>query len=200
VIRARVMTRIGAIVNEKYSDKVYFVSKKTLEEAKQFYPEFAQKFYHQPNEIDKSKFYKLKNKEKEKIKKELGFDDGKKNILFVGRLEPLKGILLLIKVIKEINNPNIILIIVGDGPLKNKIQKYSFVKYLGKIPNEELYKYYNTVDLFVLPSLYENSPMTILEAKACGCKILASDVGDNKYNLSEKEIYYNNIELREKLR
>ncbi len=34
-----------------------------------------------------------------------------------------------IKTIKEINNPNIRLMIVGDGPLKNEVLKYSFVKY-----------------------------------------------------------------------
>jgi len=186
----------------KYSNKVYFVSKRTLEEAKKFYPEFKHKLYHKPNEIDKSKFFKLNKKEKPKIKKELGLADGRKNILYIGRLDPLKGILDLIAVIKDINNSSLRLIIIGGGPLKNKIQKYSFVKYLERIPNEELYKYYNVADLFVLPSYYENCPMTILEAKACDCKILASNVGDNEFVLKKNQIFEkgDKIELEEKIR
>jgi len=186
----------------KYSNKVYFVSKRTLEEAKKFYPEFKHKFYHKPNEIDKSKFFKLNKKEIKKLKKKLGFGDNKKNILYVGRLDPLKGILDLIKAIKKINSPKIRLIVIGEGSLKKQIKKGHFVKYLGKIPNDELYKYYNIADLFVLPSYYENCPMTILEAKACGCKILASNVGDNKFVLKKDQIFEkgNKIELKKKLK
>jgi glycosyltransferase involved in cell wall biosynthesis len=180
----------------KHSDKVFFVSRRTMGEAEIFYPQFKDKFEYSPNEADKMKFYRLSKKEKQKLKEEFGLNDGKFNLLYVGRLEPLKGILELIGVLEEIGNPQLRLIAIGDGPLKNEIAKYSFVKPLGKISNDELYKYYNIADLFVLPSFYENSPVTILEANACGCNILARDVGDNKYDLSKKQIFSTRSDMK----
>jgi len=171
-----------------YCNKIIFVSRRTMDEAKQFYPFYVKKFKHVPISVDTKLFRKISEKEKRLVKKKLGLNDGKKNVLFVGRLEKAKGILDLIYAIKQVDGSSIRLIVIGDGPLRNKIVSYLFVKYVGKIPNTELYKYYNTADLFVLPSYYENYPMTVVEAKACGCKILASDVGDNKYIVGRNSI------------
>lgn len=183
----------------KYSDRVLFVSKRTLKEAKKFYPEYGHKFAYSSNFIDKSKFFKLSKKEISKARKELNLDDGKKNLLFVGRLEPLKGILDLLDVLNDIGNSKIRLVVIGDGPLKKEVIKKSFVDYRGKISNDELYKYYNASHLFVLPSYYENSPITLLEAKACGCKILARNVGDISYMLKSDSIFNNKNELKNKI-
>ena len=187
-------------VTMKYSDKILFVSKKTLNEAKKLYPQFKTKFSYSPNKVNRLKFYKVNVRDRKRLKIILNFDKNKRNILYVGRLEPMKGILDLIDVIKGINNKKLKLVVVGDGPLKNKIQKYKFVDYRGKISNDDLYKYYNATDLFILPSHYENSPMTVLEAKACGCKILARDVGDNRFNLDKRSIFKTNKELMNKIK
>src|SRR3989338_2133135 len=186
----------------KYASKVLFVSKKTMEEAKRFYPQFRDKFHHSPNSIDKSKFPKLSLHQRIKIKKELKLDDNKKNILYVGRLEPLKGVSLLIETIKDINDHRIRLLVIGDGPLKREVNRYDSVKYIGKILNNELFKYYNAADLFVLPSYYENCPMTVLEALSCGCQILASNVGDNGFYLNKDDLFYinNKDQLKAKIK
>lgn len=186
----------------KHSDKISFVSKRTMDEAKHFYPKFKKKFVYESNTVNKKKFFKLSKWEKQKIKEGLGISDERKNILYVGRLEPLKGILNLIEALKRTKEGNFRLLVIGDGPLKDAITKVEFVKYLGKIPNNKLYKYYNIVDLFVSPSFYENGPMTVLEALQCGCNVLATDVGDAKYFLKKESIIpANNIQaLKSKIK
>lgn len=183
----------------RFADKVSFVDKTTTQEAKKNYPQYTQKFYFEPNRIDKSKFFKLGESDRKKLKRELQIDDKKKNILYVGRLEPMKGILDLLRVIERLKIQNIRLIVVGDGPDKDKLKKYSFVDYRGKKPNEELYKYYNVADLFIMPSYYETGPLTILEAQACNCKILSRNVGIAKEVLKPEEIFTNKEELKQKL-
>ncbi len=51
---------------------------------------------------------------------------------------------------------------------------------LNNIPREEVYIYYNAVDLLLLTSLHEGSPNVIKEAMACNCPIVATDVGDTR--------------------
>ena len=172
----------------KYSDKAFFVSRKTMEEAKVFYPEFKHKFAHKPNKVDKSKFFRIGKKEKEALKKKLSLKE-ENILLYVGRLDPLKGIDILAKTLEGIKDKSFVFLVIGDGPLRNKIKSYKFVRWLGKIDNDKLCKYYNIADLFLFPSLYENYPMTILEAKSCGCDILATDVGDNSYILNRNQIF-----------
>lgn len=174
------------------ADKVVFVSDRTLKEAKKFYSKYMYKFICIPAFIDTSKFYPLSKMEKEKLREKYKLEKNKKYVLYVGRLEPLKGIELLIEVIKELRESiKLELLVVGEGLLLKKIKSYDFVNYLGKIPNEEMNKIYNIADLFILPSYYENCPLTVLEAMASGCLILASDVGDIKNMLDNDNLIFN---------
>jgi D-inositol-3-phosphate glycosyltransferase len=100
--------------------------------------------------------------------------DGSKNILFVGRVDPVKGIELLVESLKFINR-DFILNIVG-GPSKNiayyenirfNASRYP-VNFLGKVPHKELYKIYQNSCMLVLPSYYESFGLVALEAMSCG--------------------------------
>ena len=84
------------------ADKVIFVSKKTLSEAEKFYSKYKDKFIHISSFVDTSEFYSFNQVEKEKLKRKYNLQKNKKYILFAGRLEPLKGIDLLIKMVKEL--------------------------------------------------------------------------------------------------
>lgn len=194
--------------------KIAFVSNRTLREAKRFYPKYKNKFVYIPAFVDTSKFYPLNQIEKGELKRKYGLERNKKYILYVGRLEPLKGIELLIETTKELRKIiNIELLVAGKGISSKKLKSYDFINYLGKIPNKKMNEVYNIADLFVLPSYYENCPLTVLEAMASGCFVLVSDVGDvgeiinnrqfifnpgNKQELEEKIIKLLNLNQKEK--
>jgi len=50
---------------------------------------------------------------------------------------------------------------------------------LGKVPNKDLPKYYSSADCFALPTISEGLPKALLEAMACGCPVIATNVSGN---------------------
>jgi len=186
----------------KYANKILFVGRRFMRESKKYYPRFRKKFEYSSNEIDKSLFFKINKKERLKIKEELGINDDKTNLLFVGRLEPMKGIDLLLKAINDLDKKKVRLLVVGSGPLEKELKKYSFVKYFGRVNQSELYKYYNSADLFVFSSRYEPWGLVPYEALACGAKVLSTDVGDVRFSLKKESIIPPNdfLALKNKLR
>ncbi|MCK9596042.1 glycosyltransferase [Candidatus Pacearchaeota archaeon] len=106
-------------------------------------------------------------------------------LLFVGRLAPEKGIDLLINAMPQVikNNPKTKLLIIGDGTLKNNLKEQvknlgieKNIIFIGWVDNKDLPRYYATADLFVCPSLREGSPVSYVEALACGTNILVGDI------------------------
>lgn len=93
----------------------------------------------------------------------------------IGRLDPQKNTLFLIDIFNEISKlkNNSILMIIGEGKLKSemfaKIKHYALddkVIYLGR--REDIQQFYNAMDCFILPSLYEGFPIAGLESQCCG--------------------------------
>jgi len=134
-----------------------------------------------PNGIDLSKVECLS---KEDVRLNLGVKNDKKIILFVGALHPVKGLTYLVEAMKIIRDKNKQLILVGDGKerdhLKDLVKKYGLEKcviFIGKVPNDKVFKYMMASDVFVLPSLSEGFPNVVLEAMASGLPIVATNVG-----------------------
>lgn len=109
-----------------------------------------------------------------------------KNILFVHWLSQRKGAHLLAPIISNLKSQisNLKLLIIGDGPYKEKLLQEikenkleNFVQVLGKIPHKELINYYSQADVFILPSFQEGFPRVLIEAMAMGIPYVASDVG-----------------------
>jgi len=103
-------------------------------------------------------------------------------ILFAGRLSPEKGLLNLLKAIKQL--PDINLKIVGDGPLKEELQTYTEleninnVEFTGHQNGQQFQDTIRNSKFVVVPSIwYENYPMTVIEAEAFGKPVLASNIG-----------------------
>lgn len=137
---------------------------------------------------------------KDKIKRKLGDLinlnlENKKIILSVGRLVEKKGFhwfieSVLPKMVKT--EKDIVYLIAGDGPLKNKIresieksrmEKYVFL--LGKVSDEMLKLLYNSADVFVMPNIQvegdiEGFGIVALEAGSCGISVVASNLGGLK--------------------
>ena len=106
--------------------------------------------------------------------------------LFVGRLIKIKNLPFLLKGFKKVleKHCNVSLYIVGDGEEKPKLEKLvkewridNKVKFYGHLYKEKLLKMYQSADVFVITSEYENFPNVVLEAMACGLPVIATSVG-----------------------
>ena len=123
------------------------------------------------------------------IRQALGWTDEHFVIGYVGRLLRLKGIDILASAFHEISRvlPHARLLIIGSGEkamliqtiLREEIDK-GMVHLESDIPHQRLAEWYRAMDLFVMPSRYENFSNAILEALACGVPFLASDIGGNR--------------------
>lgn len=117
----------------------------------------------------------------------------KRRICFIGRLSEEKNIFSLLDALKDMEN--IKLVIIGDGPLRKKLQEK--VKkdrinadFLGNIPNHQLPKQLNKSEVFILPSIHEGHPKTLLEAMACELPVIGTDVPGIREVITHKENGY----------
>lgn len=118
----------------------------------------------------------------------LGFPEAK-IVLFVGRIEPLKGIDLLLNAVGSLEDTSNLRVLVIGGDyhssaeierlhqLANKLGIGERVSFLGAIEHERLPLFYNAASVCVVPSYYESFGMAALEALACGTPVIASRVG-----------------------
>jgi len=133
------------------------------------------------NSVDEINFEKI---DKDEYKKKNGFD-GKKIMLSVGRFFPWKNFDKLINLFEKINDTYILLII-GDGPEKEKIKSVILDRNLGKrvfiinkMNRDDLYKIYQITDLFALVSSFEGLSHTLIEAMRMNLPIIASNIEAN---------------------
>jgi glycosyltransferase involved in cell wall biosynthesis len=103
--------------------------------------------------------------------------------LFAGRLSAEKGILTLLAAWRELGG-RIPLCVVGDGPARSDLESQlrasclPGVTFLGRIDRDRVLQVMKRARLLIFPSeLYENFPLTIVEAFACGVPVLASRMG-----------------------
>jgi len=134
-----------------------------------------------PNGIDLNKVKCLSTQD---VGNELGIKKDRKIILFVGRLDPIKGLTYLIEAMTSIEDKNKQLILVGDGEEKDRLEKLvkklkleKYVTFIGKVPYGDVFKYMVASDILALSSLSEGLPNVILEAMASGLPIVATRVG-----------------------
>jgi len=163
----------------------------TTKELKEYFKKYVAKITIVPNYVNMSVFKpmpELKNQSVRKI------------ILYIGRLSPEKNLNNLFQALVGIEHA--ILQMIGSGALKEDLQKMAKnlminVEFLGNVSHEELPKYINHSDIFVLPSLYEGNPKVLLEAMACGATVLATNVrGINNLIIHKLNGYLSNIDAQ----
>lgn len=139
-----------------------------------------------PTGIEISRFYKENSKIQDiiNLKRKLNINDTDFVILFVGRLAEEKNVEFLLEsheeIIKKHNNAK--LLIVGDGPDINKYKELS-IKYkidnntifTGKVPWDDMPKYYQIADAFATASRSETQGLTVVEAMAAEIPVVCVD-------------------------
>lgn len=95
---------------------------------------------------------------------------------YVGRFHKEKGLEYLIETAKEING-NFEIWLIGEGPQKSFLQKNAPKNVIFFPFQEKIEKFYQKIDVFVLPTTRDNLPLTILEAEATGLPIISTKVG-----------------------
>lgn len=150
------------------------------------------------NGIDTDKYVFSKEK-REKMRTELNLDDAY-TLVHVGRFFDQKNHSFLIDIFaKYIKlNPNAKLLLVGIGPLQNKIRDKvktlgleDSVLFLNQQPNVQ--DYLSAADLFIFPSLYEGLPLTLVEAQSSGLPVVCSDTITDETCLTD---YYFQMSLK----
>ncbi|MGB3714904.1 MAG: glycosyltransferase [Candidatus Promineifilaceae bacterium] len=147
-----------------------------------------------PPGVDLNRFSPI---DKADAKAQVGIKPGHRNILFAGRIEPLKGIdtLLCAMSLIQKHSPeaieNVSVAIVGGDPwsddpsdemarlqdMRNKLGVTDIVTFLGAKDQDDLPNYYAAAEMVVMPSHYESFGLVALEAMAMGIPVIASEVG-----------------------
>jgi len=127
----------------------------------------------------------------------LSMAKGDKYILInIGRLEPQKGQIILLKAIDELANnrncTNMFLYILGDGSMRQELEEYiaehnlsEYVELLGFKKNT--FDYLRNADLFVFPSIHEGFGIATFEAFYCRIPVIASDIDTAKELMDDGE-------------
>ena len=109
----------------------------------------------------------------------------KEQFIYVGRLEEIKGIDILLKAWKTLGEDAPELLMCGRGPLEEWAKSYieenklSNIKMLGFVENAQVRKMIGESKALILPTqVYEGFPMTIAESYACGTPVIASELGN----------------------
>ncbi len=109
-----------------------------------------------------------------------------KTVGYIGRLSNEKGIINYLSAIPVVlqKQPDTRFLVVGNGPLDDKVKKYivnehleQYVKLVARVSPETVPSYLNQLQLCVLPSYTEGMPNIMIEAMACGTPVLATPVG-----------------------
>jgi D-inositol-3-phosphate glycosyltransferase len=138
-----------------------------------------------PCGVDLSRFRPLDQRQ---ARERLGLNGGSV-FLYVGRLEPLKGVELLLHTAAHLETcrPMRVLVVGGaaDGDqqvdrlrsLARTLNVDGVIDFVGRVDQEELPLYYNAADVCVVPSYYESFGLAALESMACGTPVVAARVG-----------------------
>jgi len=154
--------------------------------------------------VNKKLFYTLEDR---MVRREMQAREKDRIILYVGRIDPAKGLMTVIEALELLMNKNsrlysqLKLIVVGGGRkredlpgnkefirIKESIREKKLtgkVIFLGSKKQSRLHKYYSAAEALVMPSLYESFGLVPVEAMACGTPVLVSRIGEMRYIVQE---------------
>ena len=134
-----------------------------------------------PNAVNLDEYHDVSDNQLDDIKR-LYELEGKRVVLYVGRIAPEKNLIFLIDSFKRVYEKisNAMLMIVGDGPQLSELKRYvsnigfdSRIIFTGNVEYKKIPAYYMVSDIFAITSTTEVKPLVILEALAAGLPIVA---------------------------
>ena len=148
--------------------------------------------------------------DREVARQKLGIEDGRQLFLFVGRLDPVKGLQVLLEAMCELTRrlrparaQDLSLAVIGGDreshlealmddlkclrDISHDLGMDNLILFIGSRSQEVLPYYYSAAIACVMPSLYESFGMVALEAMACGTPVIASRVGGLTYTVRDGE-------------
>ena len=166
----------------------------SLPAAKWFYTDYknATIIY---NAID-VKRYLFSDEKRNSIRKKYNIPNEYMVLGNIGRLEKQKNMTYLVDIFEKYHkkNPKSYLLIIGNGSRRSELQKYTAEKNLessiiftGEV--DDTSEYLSVLDVFLMPSLYEGLPVTLVEAQAAGLKCIVADNITHEVNVT-KNIKY----------
>lgn len=152
------------------------------------FPDYKEKIVRMRNGYDPSIFYTTDLPREEVLGPygvEPAFYEGKRIVLFAGKLARVKGVDVLLEAVSryETLDPPSVTLIVGDGDERANLEAQAkalglkSVRFLGNVLQPALCRLYNIADVSVAPSRSEGFGLVAVEAMACGIPVVASDVG-----------------------
>jgi len=180
----------------RMAEKIVAATPAEVGQLEQLYDVPGERIVTIPPGVDTARFYPIPQDE---AKEAIHISCNSRLLLFVGRIEPLKGLPNLVRALDLIrrrdNAPDAeyCLVVIGGEPdvsedtmseemarvkaLCKELGMADLVFFLGKKAQETLPYYYSAADVLIMPSYYESFGMVALEAMACGTPVIASQVG-----------------------
>jgi len=191
----------------KRADRIIVATEAEKAQLQWLYKGDLQKMEVIPPGVDVSHFYPIP---KDEAREFIGLSHDQRMVLFVGRIEPLKGVDTLIRAMSYLEFQSVIhpvyLVIIGGEPEANpdeittemarlqdlcdELAMGQTVVFLGKRAQDTLPYYYSAAEVLVMPSFYESFGLVALEAMACGTPVIASQVGGLAFLVKDGETGY----------
>jgi glycosyltransferase involved in cell wall biosynthesis len=172
-------------------ERVLAVRQTAVERYRNSFPEMAAKFTFTPTSVDTSLFQPASESAlpglRVALRQRLGWNDGARLLVFVGRLDSQKDPLLLLRAFANTvqRHPEAQLVFIGDGQLRGALESLiselgltNRTRLLGALPRAEIAAILRASDLFVLSSAYEGMPIAVLEALCSGVPVVSTKVGE----------------------
>lgn len=171
-IYEHVMTALG----KRYKPRYFGISHKSVEWLRTFGIEAEGVI---SNSIDAAEFRECASRRDFRAELELDKDDFL--VAFVGRLIPEKGISAIIEASRtsELSNRHVVFALAGDGPLADEVKAAEGPNlcWMGRLGKDDVSALLQQSDALCLPSRSEGFSTTLLEAGACGCPAVVTDIG-----------------------
>lgn len=172
----RVYEHVMTTLGKRYKPRYFGISHKSVEWLRTFGIEAEGVI---SNSIDAAEFRECASKRDFRAELELDEDDFL--VAFVGRFIPEKGISAIIEASRtsELSNRHVVFALAGDGPLADEVKAAEGPNlcWMGRLGKDDVSALLQQSDALCLPSRSEGFSTTLLEAGACGCPAVVTDIG-----------------------